>query len=140
MEPPSEPKYVDSSEIRYDENTGPFFPIQFPSPIQYDQSNAIRYQVIQRDNKETQFDLGSIDIGEAESEELESDPPPLISTDRDIEIYQNPGLKPYSGESIELDMFDLPEDVFYSDLSLGENHPGKKWEYDICNLINLNIF
>ena len=38
-------KYVDSSEIRADsKNPGPFFPIQFPPPIKYDQSNAIRYK------------------------------------------------------------------------------------------------
>ena len=127
-----QPRYVDSSELRYDENPGPFFPIQFPSPIKYDQSNAIRYQMIERDNTQTQFgkfDLGNIDIGgELDSEEADDEgpaPPPLISADRDIEIYQNPGRlpPPYSGESIELEMFDLPEDVFYSDSPV-ENHPG----------------
>ena len=119
----NQPRYVDSSELRYDENPGPFFPIQFPSPIKYDQSNAIRYQVIERDNAETRFDLGDIDIGD-ESEDSE-EAAPLISMDRDIEIYQNPArLLPYSGESIELEMFDLPEDVFYSDFPT-ENHPGK---------------
>ena len=96
-----QPRYVDSSEIRYDENPGPFFPIQFPSPIKYDQSNAIRYQMIERDNTQTQFgkfDLGNIDIGgELDSEEADDEgpaPPPLISADRDIEIYQNPGRLP----------------------------------------------
>ena len=123
VETGSQPRYVDSSEIRYDENPGPFFPIQFPSPIKYDQSNAIRYQMIERDNTQTQFNLGNIDIGESDSTEGGA---PLISSDRDIEIYQNPSrLLPYSGESIELDMFDLPEDVFYSDSPV-ENHPGKK--------------
>ena len=124
VETASQPKYIDSAEIRYDENPGPFFPIQFPSPVKYDQSNAIRYQVIERDNSDTQFDLGDIDIGEADAEDVDSEVPPLISPDRDIEIYQNPGQKPYSGESIELDMFDLPEDVLYSDSSSGEHHPG----------------
>ena len=122
METASQPKYIDSAEIRYDENPGPFFPIQFPSPIKYDQSNAIRYQMIERDNIQAKFDLGNIDIGD----ESESEKPAPLSTERDIEIYQNPAsLLPYSGESIELDMFDLPEDVFYSDSPI-ENHPGKK--------------
>ena len=41
----TEPRYVDSREIRQGDN---IFPIQFPEPIKYDQSNAIRYQTIDR--------------------------------------------------------------------------------------------
>ena len=41
----TEPRYVDSREIRQGDNV---FPIQFPEPIKYDQSNAIRYQTIDR--------------------------------------------------------------------------------------------
>ena len=80
--------------------------------------------MVERDNTQTMFDLGNIDIGESESDS--EGRAPLISSERDIEIYQNPSrLLPYSGESIELEMFDLPEDVFYSDSPV-ENHPGKK--------------
>ena len=80
--------------------------------------------MIERDNTQARFDLGNIDIGESDSEGGDS-VGPLVSPDRDIEIYQNPSrILPYSGESIELDMFDLPEDVFYSDFPI-ENHPGK---------------
>lgn len=140
----SEPKYVDSSEIRQDDGAagvGPFFPIQFPPPIKYDQSNAIRYQEIDRDNTESTFTLGNIDIGDAASEastnhyispllnraDTTSYRTPLISRTRDIEIYhqQNHNKKPYSGESIDIEMFDSPlssNDAMYSDS--GENHPG----------------
>ena len=112
---------MDSSEIRYDENSGPFFPIQFPSPIKYEETNGVRYQVIQREREDPLDLLGNIDIGQSESEESL----PLIAVDRDIEIYQKPKVQPYSGESIELEMFDLPDDVFYSDFSPeGLNHPG----------------
>ena len=82
--------------------------------------------MIERDNTQASFDLGNIDIGEESEVDSGEDAAPLISIDRDIEIYQNPSrLLPYSGESIELEMFDLPEDVFYSDSPI-ENHPGKK--------------
>ena len=143
----TEPKYVDSSEIRLDTGTkvsGPFYPLQFPAPLQYDQSNAIRYQEIQRPgNTEASFTIaGDRDIGESGAEtsssnyispllslgaEYRTPLKPLISRTRDIEIYtQGDAERPYSGESIDIEMFDLPNDAVYSDNHSGENHPGMR--------------
>ena len=141
----TEPKYVDSSEIRLDTGTkvsSPFYPLQFPAPLQYDQSNAIRYQEIQRPgNTEASFTIaGDRDIGESGAEtsssnyispllslgaEYRTPLKPLISRTRDIEIYtQGDAERPYSGESIDIEMFDLPNDAVYSDNHSEENHPG----------------
>ena len=154
----TEPKYVDSSEIRLDTGTkvsGPFYPLQFPAPLQYDQSNAIRYQEIRRSgdqeyqeiqrpgNTEASFTIArDRNIGEKESgtetsssnyispllnlgAEYRTPLKPLISRTRDIEIYtQGDAERPYSGESIDIEMFDLPNDAVYSDNHSEENHPG----------------
>ena len=169
----SEPKYIDSSEIRPDAGTkGPFYPIQFPEPIQYDQSNAIRYEAIERPGGNTETSLAiSGDIGDTLEDVSSSyiSPlmslgyrrplKPLISRTRDIEIYtQGAGPssdvsprgdqgvtsaeRPYSGESVDIEMFDPPSEVVYSDNKSGENHPGKivlkithRWQ---CSAIKIN--
>ena len=143
----SEPRYVDSSEIRPDAGSkGPFYPIQFPEPIQYDQSNAIRYEAIERPGANTEASLAIAgDIGdsvEASSSsnyvspllspgaEYRTPLKPLISRTRDIEIYTQgatltSGERPYSGESVDIEMFDPPSDAVYTDNNSGENHPGE---------------
>ena len=151
----SEPKYIDSSEIRPDAGTkGPFYPIQFPEPIQYDQSNAIRYEAIERPgNTETSLaisgdigdtleDVSSSYISPLMSLGYRTPLQPLISRTRDIEIYTQgagPSLgvsprgdqgvasaeRPYSGESVDIEMFDPPSEAVYTDNNSGENHPGK---------------
>ena len=141
----SEPKYVDSSEIRPDAGSkGPFYPIQFPEPIQYDQSNAIRYEAIERPGPNTEASLaiaGDIGDVEASSSSTYISPllsagagggyrtplKPLISSTRDIEIYTQGASaeRPYSGESVDIEMFDPPSDAVYTDNNSGENHPGK---------------
>ena len=143
----SEPKYIDSSEIRPDAGTkGPFYPIQFPEPIQYDQSNAIRYEAIERPgsgNTETSLAISG-DIGDTEENVSTSSISPLISLGagagyrtplkplisrtRDIEIYTQGAAsaeRPFSGESMDIEMFDPPSDAVYTDNNSGENHPGK---------------
>lgn len=174
----SEPRYVDSSEIRSDtpvgDNPGPFFPIQFPAPIKYDQSNAIRYKTIDRtapslgdtETEQSTFRLGNVDIGEERSSyvspllamndvgeyrtPLEDIPEyrtplvdvkadyktPLISRTRDIEIYRQESstASPYSGESVDIEMFDGPSGVSEIELTLSseegeDNHPGQWWSH-----------
>ena len=150
----SEPKYIDSSEIRPDAGTkGPFYPIQFPEPIQYDQSNAIRYEAIERpgtsetslaisgDIGDTLEDVSSGYISPLMSLGYRTPLKPLISRTRDIEIYTQAGPspdvspwgdqgaasaeRPYSGESVDIEMFDPPSEAVYTDNNSGENHPGK---------------
>ena len=141
----SEPKYVDSSEIRPDAGSkGPFYPIQFPEPIQYDQSNAIRYEAIERPGANTEASLAIAgDIGDVEASSssnyispllspgagagYRTPLKPLISSTRDIEIYTQGATsaeRPYSGESVDIEMFDPPSDTVYTDNNSGENHPG----------------
>ena len=150
--------YVDSSEIRGSEKTisgdptPQFSPMQFPSPLKYDESNAIRYPYSQSANSQNQdeaksapndargvyqstlfrdsdsiersFDIGNIDIGESTESSLEHSGE--FHRGRDIEIYHNPGENPYSGESIDIEMFDgVPSDVLYATEENVENHPGK---------------
>ena len=160
----SEPRYIDSSEIRPEspgssDNPGPFFPIQFPAPIKYDQSNAIRYKTIDRsasDNTEqSTFSFGNIDIGDEAPDERATSKyispllgfndvseyrTPLISRTRDIEIYhqESSTASPYSGESIDIEMFEDPSstssrsDLDHSHLENSDNHPG---QCDICGLV-----
>ena len=149
--------YVDSSEIRGSEKTvsgdptPQFSPMQFPTPLKYDESNAIRYPYSQSANSQNQdegqsapkdgkgvyqstlfrdsdsiersFNIGNIDIGESTESSLERSGEFLRG--RDIEIYHNPGENPYSGESIDIEMFDgVPSDGLYAAEESGENHPG----------------
>ena len=140
----SEPKYVDSSEIRPDAGSkGPFYPIQFPEPIQYDQSNAIRYEAIERPGANTEASLAIAgDIGDVEASSssnyispllsagagagYRTPLKPLISSTRDIEIYTQGASaeRPYSGESVDIEMFEPPSNTVYTDSTSGENHPG----------------
>jgi len=148
--------YVDSSEIRDkpigSDSSGPFSPMQFPTPLKYDESNAIRYPYSKSDNSlsqtasqsepdtgvyestlfrddgrdgvERRVDFGNIDIGESTEASL-GELSGEFHSGRDIEIYRNPGEYPYSGESIDIEMFDgIPSDVIYPAEESGENHPG----------------
>ena len=130
----NQPQYVDSSEIRSDGSKGPFFPIQFPTPLKYDQSNAIRYN--DKPSDVSQFSLGNIDIGDADSSskkyisallprgDTRDYTTPLISKTRDIEIYHQDNsdeLSVFSGESIDIEMFDS---VYQTDTNT-DHHPGQ---------------
>merc|ERR1719233_920129 len=147
-----EAAYVDSSEIRGSKKSvlsgdlvPQFSPIQFPSPLKYDESNAMRYPYSQTtesreqdenleglyrsnlytdsDSIEHGYDIGNIDIGESteSSRALSGE----LHGGRDIEIYHNPGDNPYSGESIDIEMFDgVPTNDQYATEESGENHPG----------------
>ena len=127
--------------------------MQFPTPLKYDESNAIRYPYSKSDNSlsqtasqsepdtgvyestlfrddgrdgvERRVDFGNIDIGESTEASL-GELSGEFHSGRDIEIYRNPGEYPYSGESIDIEMFDgIPSDVIYPAEESGENHPGK---------------
>ena len=59
---------------------------------------------------------------------------PLISRTRDIEIYhqESTTASPYSGESVDIEMFDGPSAVSEIELQLSseegeDNHPGRLW-------------
>lgn len=164
-----EAAYVDSSEIRgsekplSSEDIDPkFSPMQFPSPLKYDESNAMRYPYSQTaksgeheedlkgvyrsnlysdsDSIEHGYDIGNIDIGEStESNRMMSGE---LHGGRDIEIYHNPRDNPYSGESIDIEMFDgVPSDDQYAAEESGENHPGialmKKLETKCVNHVEM---
>ena len=132
----NQPQYIDSSEIRSDGSKGPFFPIQFPTPLKYDQSNAIRYN--DKPSDVSQFSLGNIDIGDAGADssskkyvsallprgDTRDYTTPLISRTRDIEIYHQDNsdeLGVFSGESVDIEMFDS---VYQTDTN-NDNHPGQ---------------
>ena len=152
--------YVDSSAIRGggsviensagDQASLQFSPMQFPAPLKYDESNAIRYPYSQtaksssvtegseshppqptyksslfkdRDIGESP-DIGYLEIGESSDTGFNNHGE--FHHERDIEIYHNPiGDNPYSGESIDIEHFDgVPAEIVNQSEDLVDNHPG----------------